>query len=150
MVALTPLLHRTSGFSTLLTAKIVIAHHQSFQSGDSRYPRLSRHTFTTAPPRTTPDDSATPTLLRALQQGASSPLAAWLVIQRLIHGFALLQLSRSPPTLPDAVLRWRPIFGYPVQERSTGTGLSPAGVPPLRAARVRQRSCRLGSRRNAA
>jgi hypothetical protein len=137
MVALTPLLLRTPGRSAPWTAKIVVPHCLSFQSGDSRYPRLNHHTITTAPSRTTPGVSATLTLVRALQQGASSPLAAWLVTRRLIHGFALLRLSRSPPTLPNAALRWRPVFGYPVQVRSTGAGLSPAGVPTLRAARVR-------------
>lgn len=66
--------------STLLTAKIVITHHQSCQCGDSRYPRLKRHTLATAPPRITPDDSAMLALLRALQQGASARLADWLAI----------------------------------------------------------------------
>ncbi len=84
MVALTPLLHRTPGSSTPLTAKSVVLPEWGFEVS----PVETAHLLDRAVPHH-PDDSTRPTLIRASQQGASPPLAVWLVIHRLIHGFAL-------------------------------------------------------------
>ena len=94
---------------------------------------MKLHTFTTAPPRTTPDDSTSLTLLRNLQPGASSPIAAWLIIRRLIHGFVCLQLSRSPPHPSRRLLALAPYLRLPcpraVDRDRTSTGRCDAPLP---------------------
>ena len=160
MSALTPPLHRTPGgsvpdpsvsksrsghslspFDSLISG--CRPFHRFFSSpdrfnrsrnGERRSPRISRATFCPRCPAQHPVSPECARSLRASQQGASSPPAGWpsTGVPYIRIRSPTAQTFASNP--PGPRLAATPCyFGYPAQERSTGTGLSPVSNTPCRA-----------------
>jgi hypothetical protein len=159
MSALTPPLHRTSGGSvpdpsaSKSRSGRFLTPFGSFHSGcrplrffsspdrvnrsrngERRSPRIGRAAFCPRRPAQHPVSPKRTRSLRSFWQGASPPPAGWpsTGVPYIRVRSPTAQTFASNP--PGPRLAATPCyFGYPAQERSTGTGLSPVSDTPCRA-----------------